>query len=227
MSRGHAVAHKTRCTRGSPTRFWPSRRVVLAAVVVGIGTVLVFRGLAGQPADHGSGSGPPGTVVASPSLAAPTAIATASPTATESASPTASATPKPVACIPTDQDRYVWHPQRLLVKAACIRVTGVIQAVSKEADGDLHLRLALDPQFTSLLTPANQGVEQGDLVIEPVCVRPVTLVVSIAICASDHDPLAPPFPVVGDRVWMEGRYVLDLAHGGWAELHPLYRWGGR
>jgi hypothetical protein len=24
---------------------------------------------------------------------------------------------------------------------------------------------------------------------------------------------------------MEGRYVLDLEHGSWAELHPLYRWG--
>lgn len=192
--------------------------MVLAAVVVAIGTVLIFRGLAGQPGDPGSGSGPRGTVVAPPSPAS---------AATESATPAASAPPKPVACIPTDQDRYVWHPQRLLVKAACIRVTGVIQAVRKEADGDLHLRLALDPQFTYLLTPANQGVEHGDLVIEPVCVRPVTLVVAIAICASDHDPLAPPFPVVGDRVWMEGRYVVDLAHSGWAELHPLYRWGGR
>jgi len=32
-------------------------------------------------------------------------------------------------------------------------------------------------------------------------------------------------PSVGMHVWMEGRYVLDLDHGGWAELHPLYRWG--
>jgi hypothetical protein len=24
---------------------------------------------------------------------------------------------------------------------------------------------------------------------------------------------------------MEGRSVLDLNHGGWAELHPLYRAG--
>jgi len=32
---------------------------------------------------------------------------------------------------------------------------------------------------------------------------------------------------VGDRVWMEGRYVFDTDHGGWAELHPLYRWAYR
>jgi hypothetical protein len=33
--------------------------------------------------------------------------------------------------------------------------------------------------------------------------------------------------VVGDKVWMEGRYVFDLDHSGWAELHPLYRWAYR
>jgi len=30
---------------------------------------------------------------------------------------------------------------------------------------------------------------------------------------------------VGAHVWMEGRYVADSEHGGWAELHPLHRWG--
>jgi hypothetical protein len=111
------------------------------------------------------------------------------------------------------------------VLRACIRVTGTVAAIRKEADGDLHILLALDPAYRSLLRPANQGEELGDLVVEPVCVRSVTQADAVAICVSDPDPLPNVFPVVGEHVWMEGRYVLDLDHGGWAELHPLYRWG--
>lgn len=141
--------------------------------------------------------------------------------------PTPYTTPVPVACVPTDQDHYVYHPYRLKVAAACIRVTGIVQAVRQEADGDFHILLALDATYASLLTPANQGVELGDLVVEPICVHPVTQADAVALCAADPDRLPRPYPIVGDRVWMEGRYVFDLDHGGWAELHPLYRWGLR
>jgi hypothetical protein len=153
--------------------------------------------------------------------------ATPRPTAKPTPRPTAKPTPRPTAsaCRPTDQDRYVYNPARLEVLRACIRVTGTVAAIRKEADGDLHILLALDPAYRSLLRPANQGEELGDLVVEPVCVRSVTQADAIAICASDPDPLPNAFPVVGQHVWMEGRYVLDLEHGGWAELHPLYRWG--
>jgi hypothetical protein len=130
-----------------------------------------------------------------------------------------------VACRPTDQDQYVYNPYRLGVQAPCIRVTGIVQAVRREADGDFHILLALDAKYRYLLRPANQGEELGDLVVEPVCVRTVTQLDAEAICASDPDALPPPYPVVGERIWMEGRYVFDLDHGGWAELHPLYRWG--
>lgn len=162
------------------------------------------------------------TGVASPS--APTLEPTIAPA---SAIPTALGTLQPVACIATDQDQYVYHPYRLKVGAACIRVTGVVQAVRHEADGDFHILLAVDAQYNSLLAPANQGVELGDLVVEPICVHGVAQTDAIAVCAADPDPLPPPYPIVGDRVWMEGRYVFDLDHGGWAELHPLYRWGLR
>ena len=101
----------------------------------------------------------------------------------------------------------------------------MVEAVREEADGDYHILLALDPKYAHLLTPANQGVELGDLVVEPICVRSVTQSDAVAICASDPDRLPPPYPRVQMRIWMEGRYVFDLEHGGWAELHPLYRWG--
>jgi hypothetical protein len=119
----------------------------------------------------------------------------------------------------------VYNPGRLEVLQPCIRVSGTVAAARSEADGDLHILLALDPAFKSLLRPANQGEELGDLVVEPVCVHGVTQTDAIATCAADPDPLSGPFPAIGSHVWMEGRYVLDLEHGGWAELHPLYRWG--
>ena len=147
--------------------------------------------------------------------------------------PPASASPRSIvrrtatpvaACRPTDQDRYVYHPARLQVLTACIRVGGTIAFVRDEADGDLHLGLALDPPYAHLVVAANAGAERGDLVIEPVCELRVTQVDAIATCAADRDPLRG-LPTLGEHVWMEGRYVADLQHGGWRELHPLYRWG--
>ena len=96
--------------------------------------------------------------------------------------------------------------------------------IRQEADGDLHMGLALDPAFAHLIVAANQGTERGDLVIEPVCELHVTQADAIATCAADPDPLRN-LPGPGSHVWMEGRYVADLQHGGWRELHPLYRWG--
>ncbi len=181
----------------------------------------------------GGGSSPPGTSTVAPTIDATvlqaTPAATAPPT-TPRPTPqaTRARTPTPTvaaACVPTDQDQYVYSPDRLVVQAACIRVTGVVQAVRTESDGDFHILLALDPAYARLLTPANQGEELGDLVVEPICVRAVSQASAVAACASDPDPLQPPYPGVGDAIWMEGRYVFDLDHGRWAELHPLYRWG--
>jgi hypothetical protein len=152
-----------------------------------------------------------------------------SPSARPLATASPAAGPTAAACKPTDQDKYVWGPDRLAVQAPCIRVTGTVEAIGPEADGDIHILLALDPASRWLLTPANQGEMLGDLVVEPVCVNSVSPTQEAAegLCPSDPDPFRGPFPAVGDAVWMEGRYVLDLQHGAWAELHPLYRWGHR
>lgn len=114
-----------------------------------------------------------------------------------------------------------------------MRVTGEVLAKVVEGDGDFHMRILLDSQYANLVTAANQqqcanndqGVRTcGLLVVEPVCVNSVSQADAVATCASDPDPLVS-LPNVGQRVWLEGRYVLDNDHGGWAELHPLYRWG--
>jgi hypothetical protein len=160
-----------------------------------------------------------GSAASTPAAAGPSATPTPKSAAATKAPAGASG-----ACRPTDQGRYVYHPWRLAVQAACLRVSGVIDAIRQEADGDLHILLRLDSPYRSLLRPANQGEELGDLVVEPICVHPVSQTDAIASCTADPDPLQN-LPHTGARVWMEGRYVLDLDHGSWAELHPLYRWG--
>jgi hypothetical protein len=161
--------------------------------------------------------------------AAPSTVPTFSAVPTQvqpssTASSSLAPTPSPATCQPTDQDAYVYHPTRLVVLASCIRVTGTIAVIRTEADGDFHILVALDPEFQHLLTPANNGIELGDLVVEPVCEHSVTQTDAVAVCAGDHDPLTP-LPLVGQHVYLEGRLVTDSSHGGWAELHPLYRWG--
>ena len=208
--------------------------MVLLAIVA-----LTASGRPSRPTSAGpdSSAPTPGTTPfavadASPSQTASAAVETVAATVhaysiPASGAPSSAAVPTRdhVPCAATDQDRYVYNPGRLEVGQACAHVTGFVQAVRREADGDLHILLALDAPYISLLRAANQGVELGDLVVEPVCVRTVTQVDAMDVCASDPDPLAPPYPAVGQHVWMEGRYVFDLDHGGWAELHPLYRWG--
>jgi hypothetical protein len=191
-----------------------SRRTLIIGLVLVVVLALGWRLSVGQAQ--------PGSALAT---AIPTAIptsGTASPTAIPS--PTASTVASPFACVPTDQDQYVYNQERLQVIAGCLQVTGVVAEIRTEADGDLHILLALDAAFAHLLTPGNQGVERGDMVVEPICVRSVSQTDAIEACAADPDPMST-LPRVGDHVWMEGRYVLDLEHDAWAELHPLYRWG--
>jgi hypothetical protein len=149
-----------------------------------------------------------------PSTPASSSLSPSEPGMTPSPAPTKGPAATPDACRSTDQDRYVYHPARLQVLAACIRVTGTVAFIREEADGDLHIGLALDTAFEHLVVATNQGAEQGDLVIEPVCELRVTQTDAIAICATDRDPFRG-LPTLGEHVWMEGR----------RELHPLYRWG--
>lgn len=155
----------------------------------------------------------------------PGASPTPPPTATPTVAP-ASGTPGPsAACVPTDQDAFVYNPARLKVLAPCVYATGTVAAVRTEADGDYHVLVALDPPYASLVNAANSGIELGDLVVEPVCEHAVTQTDAIATCAGDHDPIAIAGLATGIHVWLQGRYVTDSDHGGWAEFHPLYAWG--
>jgi hypothetical protein len=126
---------------------------------------------------------------------------------------------------------HVYHPDRLIVKQKCISVTGTIvdatngkrsDGVRKEADGDTHGWLKVDPQFKKLLNAGNMSNEEGNLVFEIVCNFKVTQADAKASCpATYHTPVT--LPAVGSHVRIVGSYVQDNNHAKWMEVHPVSR----
>jgi len=102
-------------------------------------------------------------------------------------------------------------------------VVGTIVETDGEQDGDVHINVRLDDAYRGVLVPGND-FEGGNLIVEPVCQIPPLQADAMRVCAADPTPLGS-LPKVGDHVFLEGRYILDLQHHSWAELHPLYRWG--
>jgi hypothetical protein len=143
-----------------------------------------------------------------PSLLPPTGTFTITPTGTP--------------CNTGDQQPYVYSPDRLIVLADCIHVTGIIDEIENAADGDLHILLRLDREYQHYLKPANPGDKY--LVVEPICVNKPIQPNAIKACALNPNPIRN-LPKVRDHVWMEGRYVTDTFHNNWAEIHPLGAWG--
>jgi hypothetical protein len=124
---------------------------------------------------------------------------------------------------------HVYHPDRLIVKQKCISVTGTIvdatngkrsDGVRKEADGDTHGWLKVDPQFKKLLNAGNMSNEGGNLVFEIVCKFSVSQADAKASCpTSYHTPVI--LPAVGSHVRIVGSYVQDNNHAKWMEVHPV------
>jgi len=115
---------------------------------------------------------------------------------------------------------HVYHSNRLEVKKQCAAVTGVIVKSLREPDGDLHVRVKLDSQFTQLLNDANRSAQGGNLVVEPICDHDPTQTDAIASCTTFHSTI-PHYPA-GTHVVVVGSYVLDNEHG-WMEIHPVIR----
>jgi hypothetical protein len=113
---------------------------------------------------------------------------------------------------------HVYHSFRLQVNDPCITVTGTIDKIKAEKDGDLHIRVNLDPEFNNLLNDANLAGQAGDLVVEPICQGPVTQRDAIASCQDFHQDIN--IPSIGTHVTITGDYVLDTEHG-WMEIHPV------
>lgn len=122
----------------------------------------------------------------------------------------------------------VYHPYRLVVRTACMTVTGTVAYVVREDDGDVHVDLALPTSEAGLLNQANYAHQDGQLVTEivpadqPGCTpgqppRPSHGSYDYGICTG-ADLATPP---AGATVSVTGPYVLDADHG-WMEIHPVW-----
>ena len=115
---------------------------------------------------------------------------------------------------------HVYVPVRLQVVRSCITVSGTVNATIYEADGDVHVRLRLDPASSNWTNSANDQYQYGYLVVEVVCVRTPTQTDAIPACQGYTNQIL--VPRAGEHITVTGPYVLDRAHHNWAEVHPVY-----
>src|SRR5207247_10478701 len=112
-----------------------------------------------------------------------------------------------------------YNPDRLDVIKSCTTASGLVVNVLKEADGDYHIRLALDSQFSSLTNAANDQYQYGDLVVEIICALPITQSDAVSACHTYLNMLT--IPTIDYPITVTGPSVLDTGHHDWAEIHPV------
>jgi hypothetical protein len=142
----------------------------------------------------------------------------------------------PGRCKPGPPLAGVYLPFRLHVKNGCVTVSGTVDCVRHEDDGDVHVRLRVDRAYRRLLTPANAfqqcaGHAGPHLVVEIIPQKGhLPFVTNSASLGGFVTPVAPD---VGDHVTVTGPYVWDtnalhdLIYPGknaenWAEIHPAW-----
>ncbi|MHB8507683.1 MAG: hypothetical protein ACYDGR_03425 [Candidatus Dormibacteria bacterium] len=111
---------------------------------------------------------------------------------------------------------HIYHPDRLFLVRQCLTLTGTVIKILHEADGDLHVRLRLDPGEPDVLLAANRGL----LVVEPTCVDPVYQRDAISPCIDAPRPAGLGLLTVGAHVHVLGDLVEDTVHS-WREIHPV------
>ena len=120
-----------------------------------------------------------------------------------------------------DKRKFSKPQDRLQIIQDCVTVTGTIISAKAEADGDFHIRLQLDPQFASMVNAKNRSGQHGALVLEPVCMNPVTQKDTIEEHACDGFAQHVYRPeMLKQHVRVTGAYVTDMEHG-WNEIHPV------
>jgi hypothetical protein len=121
---------------------------------------------------------------------------------------------------PDSISSHVYNPYRLTIIKSCITASGIVENVFSEADGDYHVRLALDSLYSNLTNSANDQYQYGDLIVEIICALPITQSDAVSACQNYTNNIT--IPNVNDHITVTGPYVLDTEHSSWAEIHPVY-----
>ena len=121
---------------------------------------------------------------------------------------------------PNNISSHVYNPARLQTVRDCITVSGMVNNVIVEDDGDYHVWFHVDPQYASLPNNANNDYHQGDLLAEIICATTITQQDAVLACENYTNQILP-IPNSNQNITVTGPYVLDNVHG-WMEVHPVY-----
>jgi len=116
-------------------------------------------------------------------------------------------------------DAHVYHPARLKLIKKCITVTGVVDKVLTDPDGDYHIRLRVDPAYENLLNDGNINAQHGCLVAEIICAHSIRQEDAKGPCKNYTNAIEKPY--AGEYIRVTGRYVQDSNHAKWREIHPV------
>jgi hypothetical protein len=119
----------------------------------------------------------------------------------------------------------------------CRTVSGTVDCLKLEPDGDYHVRLRLDVPYAALLRPANglqtcRGQPGPHLVVEIIPQHPQ----GVVFRSNNADAggfIDPAVPSPGEHITVTGPYVIDTnslhrilyqgqAAENWAEIHPAW-----
>lgn len=131
----------------------------------------------------------------------------------------------------------VYLSGRLRLVDRCRTVSGTVDCLKAEPDGDIHVRLRLDPQYAGLLKPANAlqtcAGEPGPHLVVEIIPQHSQGVLFRTNNADGGGFIDPQTPAPGDHMTVTGPYVIDTnslhrilyqgrAAENWAEIHPAW-----
>ena len=120
---------------------------------------------------------------------------------------------------PNNISSHVYNPARLQTVKDCVTVSGIVDDVIAEDDGDYHVWFHVDSQYANLPNSVNNDYRQGDLLAEIICATSVNQQDAVLSCENYTNHVL--LPTVNQNITVTGPYVLDSTHG-WMEIHPVY-----
>lgn len=116
--------------------------------------------------------------------------------------------------------KYVYEPDRLFIIQPCVTLSGVVERVDLESDGDNHIYFRLDNTNPKLVNIFNQIFAGSDIIAEMVCLNEKQIDDQKIgdVCSGYENKI--PLPRPGMHIRMFGVLVLDK-NVGWLEIHPV------
>jgi hypothetical protein len=114
---------------------------------------------------------------------------------------------------------HIYNPARLQTVKDCVTVSGIVDNVIAEDDGDYHVWFHVDSQYANLPNSVNNDYGQGNLLAEIICATTVNQQDANLACENYTNHVL--LPTVNQNITVTGPYVLDSTHG-WMEIHPVY-----